>query len=350
MADLQEKFETALLRGPMALPEKVQRVLAGKPVVREGQTLATEIQLMLRLQQVARITPAEELDWAPARAALARQSRLVGGRQPIGSVRDLTLDTDDGPLPARLYTPTSRLSDSAAPTMLFIHGGGMVYGGDHGTHDQAARFLAEQSGVQLLSLDYRLAPEHPFPAAVEDCAAAYRWLVANAGLVQADPARLAVGGDSAGGYLSATTAVIAAEEGLPCALQFLIYPCTDFVEATGSRQTLSEGFFLTQRFMDQAAAAYFPDEASKGHPLGSVLRRTSFPEGLAPAYVATAGFDPLRDEGEAYAKLLAEHGVTVEQRRFPDMIHGFINMVGAGRSAPAHNRELAATLQRLLGG
>jgi acetyl esterase len=349
MADLQEKFETALLRGAMALPEKVQRMLAGKPVVREGQTLATEIQLMLRLQQVARITPAEELDWLPAREALARQSRLVGGRQPIGSVRDLVVDGADGALPARLYTPTSRLSDSAAPTMLFIHGGGMVYGGGHGTHDQAARFLAEQSGVQLLSIDYRLAPEHPFPAAVEDSAAAYRWLVSHADRLHADPDRLAVGGDSAGGYLSATTAIIAAEEGLPCALQFLVYPCTDFVEASGSRRAFAEGFFLTQRFMDQATAAYFPDEASKGHQLGSVLRRTSFPEGLAPAYVATAGFDPLRDEGEAYAKVLTEHGVAVEQRRFPDMIQGFINLVGVGRTAVAHNRELAATLRRLLG-
>ncbi|MGN6252647.1 MAG: alpha/beta hydrolase [Marmoricola sp.] len=349
MADLQETFESALLRGAMALPERAQRALAGRPVVREGQTLATEIQLMLRLQKVARMTPAEELDWTPAREALARQSRLVGGRQPIGSVRDLTIPAEHGPLPARLYTPTSRLSDSAAPTMLFIHGGGMVYGGQHGTHDQAARFLAERSGVQLLSLDYRLAPEHPFPAAVEDCAAAYRWLVDNVARLDADPERLAVGGDSAGGYLSATTAITAAEEGRPCALQFLLYPCTDFVEASVSRRAFSEGFFLTQRFMDQATAAFFPDEESKTHPLGSVLRRTSFPEGLAPAYVATAGFDPLRDEGEAYATLLAEHGVTVEARRFPDMIHGFINMVGVGRTAVSHNVELAATLRRLLG-
>lgn len=348
MADLQEKLESTLLRAMLALPEPVQRVLAGKPIVREGQTLATEVQLMLRMQRLARITPVEELDWAPAREALARQSRLVGGRQPIGSVRDMVVEGVDGPLPARLYTPTSRLSDSAAPTMLFIHGGGMVYGGEHGTHDQAARHLAERSGVQLLSIDYRLAPEHPFPAAVQDCAAAYRWMVDNTARLHADPDRLAVGGDSAGGYLSATTAITAAEEELPCALQFLIYPCTDFVEASASRRAFSEGFFLTQRFMDQATAAFFPDEESKSHPLGSVLRRASFPEGLAPAYVATAGFDPLRDEGEAYAKLLAEHGVAVETRRFPDMIHGFLNMVGVGRTAVAHNVEMAEALQRLL--
>jgi acetyl esterase len=234
------------------------------------------------------------------------------------------------------------------PTLLFIHGGGMVYGGNHATHEQAARHLAEHSGVQLLSVDYRLAPEHPFPAAVEDCMAAFRWLVDNVERIDADPERLAVGGDSAGGYLSATTAIQAAEEGLPLAFQLLVYPCVDFVEQSRSRKLFSEGFFLTQEFIEQATDAFFPDVATRDEPLASVGRRDSLPPGLAPAYVVTAGFDPLRDEGEAYARLLQEHGVEVSTHRYPSMIHGFFNVVGVGREIASYNREIASVLKDAL--
>jgi acetyl esterase len=250
-------------------------------------------------------------------------------------------------LPARLYQPTSRLRDDRVPTLLFLHGGGMIYGGLR-SHDAAVRFLAEQSGVQVLAVDYRLAPENPFPAGVDDAAAAYAWLVRHADEVGADPDRLAVGGDSAGGYLSATTAIRAAEQGLPMRLQLLVYPCTDFVEKSASRRAFGAGLYLTTEFMDRATEAYLPDVETRAHPLASLVRRTSFPDGLAPAYVVTAGFDPLRDEGEAYARLLAEHGVQVETARHAGMIHGYFNIVGAGREAVAHNREIAARLRAAL--
>jgi acetyl esterase len=203
--------------------------------------------------------------------------------------------------------------------------------------------------VRVLAVDYRLAPEHRFPVAVEDCAAAYRWVVEHAEELGADPARLAVGGDSAGGYLSATTAVTAAEEGLPLAFQLLIYPATDFTKESASRRLFAEGFYLSKRFMDGAQAAYFAPEADLFDPQASVLMRQKFPDGMAPAFIATAGFDPLRDEGEAYAALLAEHGVSVEAKRYPDLIHGFLNVVGCGRAARAANAEIAERLRVGLG-
>ncbi|MGN6722356.1 MAG: alpha/beta hydrolase [Marmoricola sp.] len=343
-----EAFKGRVLRSLMGLPRPVLSVLAGKQIQIEGQGLAPELQLMLRLQRVLHEPAAEDLPWAEARAALALQSRLVGGLQPVGATRDIDIPGPGGPLNVRLYTPTSRLREDSIPTILFIHGGGMVYGGEHGTHDLACRFLAEQSGVQVLSVDYRLAPEHPYPAGLDDCKAAYTWMVENAASIGADVDRLAVGGDSAGGYFSAAVAVYAAEQGLPLKFQLLIYPCTDFVNLSASRETFGEGFFLTKKFMDQAQEAYL-GSADPHDPDISVLYREVFPEGLAPVYLLTAGFDPLRDEGEAYARLLAEHGVEVRQRRYPSMIHGFFNMVGAGHEALAYNRETAEELRRALG-
>jgi acetyl esterase len=343
-----EAFKGRLLRGLMGLPSPLMSLLAGKQIQIEGQGLAPELQLMLRLQRVTHEPAAEDLPWEEARAALGMQSRLVGGSQPIGAVRDITIDGPRGPIGLRLYTPTARLRGDSNPTLLFIHGGGMVYGGEHSTHDHAIRFLAERSGVQVLSVDYRLAPEHPYPQGLDDCKAAYAWLVENAASIGADPDRLAVGGDSAGGYFSAAVAVYAAEQGLPLKFQLLIYPCTDFVNRSASRETFGEDFFLTTKFMDQATEAYLGGADPKD-PDVSVLFRTDFPDGLAPAYVITAGFDPLRDEGEAYARLLAERGVEVRQRRYPSMIHGFFNMVGAGREAPSYNLETAEELRRALG-
>ncbi|MDQ6934994.1 MAG: alpha/beta hydrolase [Actinomycetota bacterium] len=344
----RDRVDTFVLRSLMNLPVRVQRVLAGRSVVLDGQRLAPETQLMLRLHDLARLPHIEDLPLAQARTALVDQARLVGGDQLVGSVRDLSVDGAAGALPARLYTPTERLGALPAPTLLFVHGGGMMYG-DLDSHDAACRHLAEQSGVQLLAIDYRLAPENPFPAAVEDCAAAYRWLLANAESVGADRERLAVGGDSAGGYLSATTAVIAAQEGLPLAFQLLVYPVTDFTTRSRSRELFGEGFFLTTAFMDGTQAAYFPPGTDLSDPRASVLKTRDFPEGLARALVITAGYDPLRDEGEAYARLLHQHGVRVEQIRYPSMIHGFFNAVGCGHQAPSYNRRIAAKLRAALG-
>ncbi len=347
MPDLRFRLESNLLKLVMGLPPRVQRALVRRPIVLDGQQLSTEVQLMLAMEKLARVPQAETLPLAEARAELLRQQRMAGGHQHVGAVRDLKVDGAEGKLLARLYTPTERLGATPAPTMLFLHGGGWMYG-DLESHDAPCRFLAEKSGVQLLAIDYRLSPEHKFPAAVEDCRAAYKWLVEHAQEVNADPDRLAVGGDSAGGALSASTAVWAAEQGLPLHFQLLIYPGTDWVERTESRRMFGEGFILTELFMTRAEEAYFAPGADKANPDASALRRVDFPAKVAPAYVVTAGFDPLRDEGEAYARLLAEKGVGVELKRFPGMIHGFFNMVGVGREAPAYNAEIAARLRDAL--
>jgi len=321
----------------MGLPEPAQRVLAGRPVVIDGQRLAVETQLMLRLQRLARLPGPETLPIPAARTALLHQSRVVAGRHPIGAVRDVPV----GDLRGRLYTPTG---DRADPTglLVFFHGGGFMYG-DLDSHDAPCRFLAERAGVRVLAVDYRLAPEHPFPAAFDDALAAYRWAVENALTLGVDPDRIAVGGDSAGGNLAAGVALAAAREGLPLAFQLLVYPATDATRQTRSFELFGSGFYLTRRFMELANELYVPDEADRKDPHASPLF-DDVPEGLAPAYVATAGFDPLRDEGEAYARKLCDAGVRVEMHRFPDQIHGFFNVLGPGRRSRAAVAEIAVKL------
>jgi acetyl esterase len=351
MASLQTTIETAILRAALGLPERVQRALLRRPVVIDGQRLAAETQMMLKLQALTRQPGLAMLpDLHANRAQVVTQGAMVAGHQEIGALRELSVDGGEGPIPARLYIPTSRLRDHAVPTLLFIHGGGHGLG-TVDSHDGACRFLAERSGVQVLSIEYRLAPEHPFPAAVDDCFAAFQWLGKNAGSLNADPDRLAVGGDSAGGNLAAATALQAAEAGLPLAFQLLIYPVTDFVNRSRSRELFDGGgFFLERPGMDRLLHWYLPEGTDPAHPLASMLLRSELPKGLAPAFVATAGFDPLRDEGEAYAQLLAEHGVQVELERYPAMIHGFFNIVGAGRECRANAAGIADRLRAGLGG
>lgn len=345
---LQITVETLAARAVMGLPERVQRALLRRPVEIDGQTLATELQLMLKLQQLTKQPGLAMLpDVADARALVVQQGQMVAGRQSIGALRELTVDGGSGPIAARLYIPSSRLGADPVPTLLFIHGGGHGLG-DLDSHDGACRHLAERSGVQVLAIDYRLAPEHPFPAAVEDCFAAYQWMAKNADAINADPRRLAVGGDSAGGNLAASTAIQAAEVGLPMAFQLLIYPVTDLVNRSASRDLFDGGgYYLEREGMDKLRGWYAPGDAA-GHPLASMLLHPDLPTGMAPALVVTAGFDPLRDEGEAYGRKLAEAGVQVEVKRYPSMIHGFFNIVGVGREARANAAEIAAKLRAAL--
>ena len=345
---LVDKLEPVVFRALMGLPHPVLRRLAGKPVVVDGQVLDVETQWMLRLQKLMHEPAAETLPMTQARRAILRQSALVGGNQPIGLVRDLTVPGAEGEIPARLYVPRGRVANPApSPLLFFVHGGGMMYG-DLDSHDALCRFLAERADVRVLSVDYRLAPEHRFPAAVDDCWASFQWVSEYAEQLGADPGRIAVGGDSAGGYLSAVTAILAAEAGLPVRYQLLMYPVTNMADRSESRRIFGEGFFLTTAFIDLAEASYLHDDHDRRDPRISVYFTEKFPDGLAPAFVATAGFDPLRDEGEAYARLLADNGVTVELKRYPDLIHGFANVVGAGRTSRAAVAEMALKLKRAL--
>jgi acetyl esterase len=348
MSSARATAEALAMRAALSLPDRVQRALLRKPIELDGLRMSTEMQLVLALQRLARQPHLGEWPLERARALALMQGRTAAGRQPIGAVRHLTVDGADGPLDARLYVPSSRLGTSRVPTMMFLHGGGMALG-DLDSHDGACRHLSEHSGVQLLSVGYRQPPEHPFPTPVHDCFAAYQWLVKNLDELGADADRLAVGGDSAGGNLAAATAILAAEAGLPLELQFLIYPITDYVHESRSHDLFGGGgFYLSDVGLRRLADWYFGPDADRSDPLASLLLRTEFPQGLARAHVITAGFDPLRDEGEAYADLLAEHGVAVTRTRYPSLAHAFANIVGVGREIRRVNVEVAETLAQLL--
>jgi acetyl esterase len=329
----REKLENRIAKTMAALPPRVQVRLSGSPAVQiDGQRLAPEQQLSLSvLNRLATRVAMESVSPELARAERRRMAAVFGGRpEPVGAVADLTLDTPV-PLRARHYAPAE--AGGPRPLLVFFHGGGFVFG-DLETHDAVCRLLCRSSGAHVLAIDYRLAPEDPFPAAVEDARAALAWAHTHAVELGADPARVGVGGDSAGGNLSAVAAQLAARDGGPApALQLLIYPATD---ASGhrrrSRELFGEGFFLTNAEMNWFEASYF---GANNSPVGRDPRASPLLaedlSGLAPAIVITAGFDPLRDEGEAYAHALAQAGTPAVLRRFEGYIHGFISAAGVSR-------------------
>lgn len=341
---LQTAFEARLVTFLMGLPERALRPLAGRPLVLDGQTLATDLQVMLRLQKVARKRAmVAGTSIAQGRADMLANATLVAGDQPIGAVRELTV----AGLPARHYLPHgARSATGAPPVLLFFHGGGFLYG-DLDSHDAPCRVLAEESGVPVLSIEYGLGPERPFPGGFDDAEAALRWVVENADEFGVDPARIGVAGDSAGGNIAAWVAIAAARAGIPVAFQLLAYPCADPNRETDSLRLFGDDLFLTAEFLDMVKGVYLPTEAEQRDERVDLLR-TPLPSGLAPALVLTAGFDPLRDEGEAYARRLAEAGVQVELHRHVDQIHGFLNIVGVGHSSRAAVLETAAKVRAAL--
>ncbi|MFI9008894.1 alpha/beta hydrolase [Actinosynnema sp. NPDC053489] len=310
----------AVLRFVFGLPAPLRRLVAGRPVTVDGQRLHPEAQLLLRLQRLS------GEDWrtttpAANRLALARSSALVGGRAIDGvAVRSLSLDG----VPGRFYEPTGLAEGS--PLLVFYHGGGWV-SGDLDSHDNLCRYLAVEGGVRVLSADYRLAPEHPFPAAADDARTAFEYAVAHAGELRADPRRIALGGDSAGGNLAAVTALHAG--GVKPVFLLLFYPAVDASARRRSRELFGRGFFLTDEKMDWFLDHYAPSPETHTDPRLSVLLAEDL-SGLPPTYLATAGYDPLRDEGEAFAEKLAAQGVPVVLRRHEGLFHGYANILGVG--------------------
>jgi acetyl esterase/lipase len=343
-----EMAERAAARVLLALPPAVKRRLAGAPI-RDGElAMDLDTQLLLTLANRDPDPPLQAQELGHARANLARSVRLVAGRDPaVAEVRELTVAGAAGPLRARLYVPAEAAAEQPGALLVYYHGGGWVLG-DLDTHDQPCRLLARSSGARVLSVDYRLAPEHRFPAPVEDAFAAFGDAVARAGELGADPARVGVGGDSAGGHLAAVVALLCARagEGPAPAVQLLIYPATDLAEVHDSRLRFAEGFLLTKENMD-----WYEDQflgpADRHDPRVSPLLAGDL-SGLAPAFVVTAGFDPLRDEGEAYAAALADAGVPVIRRRHDGFIHGFTHMLLGPPGARDAVAEMGGVLRAAL--
>ena len=247
------------------------------------------------------------------------------------------------PIAVRAYRPEGADPDAVLPALVYFHGGGWVIG-DLDTHDVVCRQLANGARCAVFSVDYRKAPEHRFPGAVEDCIAAVRHVAAEAATLKVDAARIAVGGDSAGGNLAAVVALAARDAGGPAlALQMLVYPATDQRMGHPSIDGNGEGYLLTKSAMQYFGGHYLSQEKDRLDWRASPLLAKSL-AGVAPAYVITAGFDPLVDEGRAYAERLAKEGVEVAYLDYPDMIHGFLLMGGVLDTA---NQALAECCARL---
>ena len=340
----RDGFESLIVRGLSALPSRAQQLLAGpRPIRIDGQQLEPEVQLTLRLMKLSGRSGFEDLPVAEARAEIRREAALYSGATiPIGRVDEVEVPGPGGPMAARLYSRADL--PSPAPLLVYLHGGGWVVG-DLDTHDCPCRFLAQHAGVRVLSVDYRLAPEHPFPAAVEDSVAAVRHAIEEAPRFGADPARVGVGGDSAGGNLAAAASrLLTIEDGPAPAFQLLIYPVTDLTRKRESYRLFSEGFFLTERQMDWYRDHYLPDETAASDPRASPILASNL-SGLPPAHVVTAGFDVLRDEGEDYAGLLRDAGVQVTKMREPGLIHGFTHGAETGRGPRAAMSRVADALR-----
>lgn len=260
---------------------------------------------------------------AEAREAIRQITAMSLPAAELASVADRRIPGPAGEIPIRVYTPKG--GTAPRPVVVFFHGGGWVIG-DLESHDAPCRQLANAVPALVVAVDYRLAPEHKFPAAPEDCWAAVRWVADNAGSLGGDPTRLAVCGDSAGGNLSAVVALMARDRGGPkLAAQVLVYPATDLTCDSPSHVTNGKGYFLEAEMMAWFIGHYVRSAADRTDPYASPIRAKDL-AGLPPAVVVTAEFDPLRDEGEAYARRLREAGVPVEQRRYDGMIHGFFSM------------------------
>ena len=346
MAAVLQALEHRAARLLLGLPAPVQvRLAGGGPIRVDGQELLPEMQLLVAARRRRASAPLSAIGPQAARRRMRAETPVGAGPPvPVGAVAELAVRGPAGPLRARHYAPAE--AGGPRPLLVYLHGGGYVTG-DLDTHDQPCRVLCRQAGVHVVSVAYRLAPEHPFPAAVEDAVAALEWGHEHAVELGADPARVAIGGDSAGGNLSAVASLLAAREGRrPPAAQLLLYPATDMVTERPSLELFREGFLLERAEREWYHDQYVPPEQRRD-PRASPLFAPDL-GGLAPALVMTAAFDPLRDEGEAYADALRAAGNRVVKRRAPGLVHGFANLTGISPAARDALVEAAGGLRAML--
>lgn len=344
----RERFEGRVARLLSAVPGSwLCRLIGEAPTVVDGQQLDGHVQFILASRRwrpqhlLSGPTPAEGRQ--RYRREVATVSEMSGARPTrVRSVTNLTVETPAGPLAARHYVPLIRNPGETPPLLVYLHGGGFVIG-DLDTHDEPCRLLCHHAEMQVLHVAYRLAPEHPFPAAADDACAALRWALQHAASLGADSARVCIGGDSAGANIAAVAALELAREGRTPVAQLMIYPTTDATAAHASRQLFGIGFALTAADIDAFFGYYLGnDPALSSNPRVS----PAFTVDLAispPTLLTTAGFDPLRDEGEAYAAALRSAGVRVQTLRSAELVHGYLHMTTV---VPAAHRAVVETAHR----
>ena len=328
------------------VPDTLKRLMSGgRAVCIDGNTLDPTLQMLLAAQ---RMTGADQLvdtaDVVGSRIGFDALCKDIEDRDlRVAETRPISIPGPAGAIAARHYRPQT--GGGPAPLVVYFHGGGWVLG-DLDSHDSACKLICRDAGVHVLAVDYRLAPEHAAPAAVDDAYAAYRWAREHAVELGADPRRVAVGGDSAGGNLAAVVTRLARDAGDPLpALQWLIYPVTEIGAATRSRSLFASGFVLTKQVMDWFEDCYLRNsDLDTDDPLVSPLLAEDL-SGLSPALVVTAGFDILRDEGDQYAARLQEAGVAVDHRRMSSMTHLFINLNVLGGGVSGANAEMLSALR-----
>jgi acetyl esterase len=308
----------------------------------ETERIPPDPEVIAFLAEGAEAPPAETVPIAEMRESIARQ---VAARpklnEPVAAVADRTMPGPHGEIPLRLYTPAGA---GPFPILLYLHGGGWVMGNLE-THDDLCRSLCRRAGALVVAVDYRLAPEHPFPVALDESCAALAGVVERADEIGGDPARLAVAGDSAGGNLAAALALRVRDAGGPAlALQVLIYPALNYAFDTASYHELADGYGLTRPEMIFFWNHYLASPADGEHPYASPLRAPDLSD-LPPALVITAGYDPLRDDGEAYAARLARAGTPARLTRYAAMNHGFVSRAGIFAHGRRAIDEIAGALR-----
>jgi len=330
---LRDRTRYLAMRAMAHLPDRMKIWLSGTPpVIVDGQQLDPQLQLLRSIRRRHRVPGLVEPTVAAGRARYRRETLAFRGPvTKVAAVRDLEVAGAGGPLHARHYAP---VDGAAAPLTVYFHGGGFVIG-DLDTHDEPCRMLCRYAGVHVLSIEYRLAPEHPFPAALEDATAALAWAQANAATLGAHPAGVAIGGDSSGANLSAVVSNLTSR-GKPPIAQLLIYPPTDGSTPRRSHELFGEGFFLSTKDR-KAFGRYYTGTATRDADARRSPLRAPDLSNLPPALVITAGFDLLRDEGEAYAQALASAGTVTRLQKYPSLGHGFIHMTGV---CPAARRAM----------
>ncbi|MBV9353004.1 MAG: alpha/beta hydrolase [Mycobacterium sp.] len=326
------------------LPAVAKRLLSGgRSVTIDGNTLDPTLQLLLAAQRAVGVNGlAVDHDLAASRSQMHELCQALPGPQIHVAVSEVSIPGPAGQIMARHYRPVSA---EPAPLLVFYHGGAFTIG-DLDTHDALCRLTCRDADIHVLSVDYRLAPEHPAPAGLDDAYAAFRWAYEHAAELGADPGKVAVGGDSAGGNLAAVVSRLARADGGPSpVLQWLIYPRTDFTAKTRSLTLFADGFLLTKHDIDWFEQQYLSGSDIKPtDPRVSPLLADDL-AGLPPALIAIAGFDPLRDEGEQYANALLAAGTAVDLRCSGSLTHGFAHLFPLGGGSGVATAELVSALR-----